>query len=89
MNGEKKQNDLTKQLINKLSHFFEGKKDRELAKGIAEYIVRGSLWTACSFLMSSCTTLFSTYPLGLALLCGKSSNVLFVFLGCVFFAFLF
>ncbi len=87
MNLEKRFNYLTKQIIKKLSEHFDGKKDKYLAASIAEYVLRESLWTVCSFLLASCNTFFSTYPLGLALLCGKSKNVLFIYLGCLFSAF--
>lgn len=77
-------NSLKDRLLTKISEIFDNKKGSDLAEAVLIHLCRGGVSTLFAFLLSSSTALFSTFPLGISLLCGSSEYVIYKYIGCIF-----
>lgn len=78
---------LKTKLLSRASLFFDGKKEAALTGEIIKFLSTGCLYSIYAFLLSLSSSLFSTYPLGLSLLCASERKVFFVYIGCIAAAF--
>lgn len=56
-------------------------RSRVADRGIIRGVARGAVYVVAAYLLGSCPLFFGTYPLGLALLCAATSDIIFIFAG--------